>query len=121
MSGGSSSGPAEDALHALLGLAERPTALIVGNNSMTIGAMRAARDAGVRVPQDLAIAVFDDFEWADLFHPRLTVVAQPIRALSEQAIGLVLSRLADPSMPGIRRVVLQSEFVHRESCGCAAT
>ena len=119
VSGGSSSGSAEDALHALLGLAERPTALIVGNNSMTIGAMRAARDAGVRVPGDLAIAVFDDFEWADLFHPRLTVVAQPIRALSEQAIGLVLSRLADPSMPA-RRVVLQTEFVHRESCGCAA-
>jgi LacI family transcriptional regulator len=120
LSGGSSSGPAENALHALLRLAERPTALIVGNNSMTIGVMRGARDAGIRVPEDLAIVVFDDFEWADLFHPRLTVVAQPLRALSEQAIGLVLSRVADPSIPA-RTVVLQPEFVHRESCGCTTT
>jgi LacI family transcriptional regulator len=120
LSGGSSSGSAENALHALLALAERPTALVVGNNSMTIGAMQGARDAGIRVPEDLAVVVFDDFEWADLFHPRLTVIAQPVRALSEQAVKLVLSRLADPSLPA-HRVVLQPEFVHRESCGCAAS
>ena len=119
LSGGSSSGPAENALHALLARAERPTALVVGNNSMTIGVMRGARDAGIRIPEDLALMVFDDFEWADLFHPRLTVIAQPVRALGEQAVELMLSRLADPSLPA-RRVVLQPEFVHRESCGCAA-
>jgi LacI family transcriptional regulator len=116
-SGDSSAGPAETALRKLLSLPEPPTALVVGNNQMTIGVMRAARDIGVRVPDDLAIGVFDDFEWADLFHPRLTVIAQPTHALGEQAVDLVLSRLANPSAPA-RRVVLQPEFIHRESCGC---
>ncbi len=119
LSGESSVGPAERAFHGLLALPEPPTALVVGNNQMTIGVMRAARDAGICVPGDVAVVVFDDFEWADLFHPRLTVIAQPTRVLGEQAVELVLSRLADPSMPG-RRLVLQPEFIHRESCGCKA-
>ena len=119
LSGDSSVGPAEQAFHRLLALPEPPTALVVGNNQMTIGVMRAARDAGIRVPDDLAIVVFDDFEWADLFHPRLTVIAQPTRVLGEQAVQLVLSRLADPSVPA-RKVILQPEFIHRESCGCKA-
>lgn len=119
LSGGSSARMAEQAFHELLSSPEPPTALVVGNNRMTIGAMRAARDAGVRVPDDLAVVVFDDFEWADLFHPRLTVIAQPTRALGEQAVELVLSRLANPSLPA-RRMMLQPTFVHRESCGCKA-
>jgi LacI family transcriptional regulator len=51
---------------------------------MTIGVMRAARDARVRIPDDLAIVSFDDFEWADLFHPGLTAIAQPTQAMGEQ-------------------------------------
>ena len=84
---------------------------------MTIGVMRAARGAGIRIPDDLALVSFDDFEWADLFHLSLTAIAQPTKAMGEQALQLVLSRLADPAIP-TRRVVMQSEFVHRESCGC---
>ena len=86
---------------------------------MTIGVMRAARGHRIRVPEDLAVAVFDDFEWADLFHPRLTVVAQPVRALSGQAVELVLSRLADPSLPG-SRVVLQPECIANRAAALTA-
>ncbi|WP_245707535.1 LacI family DNA-binding transcriptional regulator [Pseudonocardia oroxyli] len=115
---GHSSGEAARAtLNELLTQAEPPTAVVVGNNQMTIGAMRAVRDAGINVPRDLALVAFDDFEWADLFHPRLTVIAQPTQALGEQALQLVLSRLADPGAPA-RRVVMKPTFVHRDSCGC---
>ncbi|NKX52086.1 LacI family transcriptional regulator, partial [Arthrobacter deserti] len=51
---------------------EPPTGLVVLNNAMTIGAMRALRETGLRVPDDVALVCYDDFEWADLFEPRLT-------------------------------------------------
>lgn len=117
VSGDSRDDIAAKALLQLLALPKPPTAVVVGNNRMTIGVMRGARDAGVGIPDDLALVAFDDFEWADLFHPSLTVIAQPTQAMGEQALKLVLSRLADPSMPA-RRVVMRPTFVHRESCGC---
>lgn len=95
-----------------------PTGLVVANNSMTIGVLRAAKTRGVRIPEDLALVSFDDFEWADLFHPGLTAIAQPVGAIGTQAGELVLSRLAEPELPS-RRVQLRSTFIHRESCGCS--
>jgi LacI family transcriptional regulator len=117
LSGDSQEEAAQQATMQLLALPKPPTALVVGNNLMTIGAMRGAREVGARIPDDLALVAFDDFPWADLFHPRLTVIAQPTQQMGEQAMHLVMSRLADPSMP-VRRIVMHPTFVHRESCGC---
>lgn len=108
---------AEAALSKLLALTPRPSAVVVGNNLMTLGVLRAARDAGVSVPSDLALASFDDFPWADFFRPGLTAIAQPTKAMGEEAAQMVLSRLADPTLPP-RRVIMRPTFVHRESCGC---
>jgi LacI family transcriptional regulator len=119
VSGDSTDEGAEKALQNLLALPKPPSAVVVGNNRMTIGVLRGARDAQLNVPADLAVVAFDDFEWADLFHPGLTVIAQPTRAMGEQAAELVLSRLADPSIPP-RRVVMHARFMHRESCGCVS-
>jgi LacI family transcriptional regulator len=119
VSGHSTDEGATQAFAELMGLTNPPTAVVVGNNRMTIGVMRGARDAGIKVPQDLAVVAFDDFEWADLFHPRLTVIAQPTIAMGEQAVDLMFSRMANPGMPS-RRLVMQPTFMHRESCGCSA-
>ncbi|MFJ6737548.1 LacI family DNA-binding transcriptional regulator [Streptomyces sp. NPDC091279] len=115
--GDSSEDGAGVAVGRLLGLAEPPTALVVGNNRMTIGALRALRDAGLSVPGDLALVSFDDFEWADLFHPRLTAMAQPARSIAEQAVAMALSRITSPALPP-RKVTINPTFMHRESCGC---
>jgi LacI family transcriptional regulator len=117
VSGDSYADPAQRAVAELLALPEPPTAIVVGNNQMTIGAMRGLRDAGRQVPADIALVAFDDFEWSDLFHPRLTAIAQPTPAIGEQAFGLALSRINDRSVPP-RRVQIRPTFVHRESCGC---
>ncbi|GAA2002630.1 LacI family DNA-binding transcriptional regulator [Nakamurella flavida] len=117
VSGESDGARAEIVIRELLALPEPPTAVLVGNNQMTIGVIRGAGRAGVDVPGDLAVVSFDDFEWADLFHPRLTVVAQPVQAMGQQAVSMVMSRLRDRSLPA-RRVVLRPTFVHRDSCGC---
>ncbi|MEJ8668863.1 LacI family DNA-binding transcriptional regulator [Streptomyces sp. MS1.AVA.1] len=116
--GDSESTASERATTALLSLATPPTALVTANNAMTIGALRALRDHGMSVPDDIALCCFDDFAWADLFSPRLTAIAQPSRDIGAQAVRVLLDRLASPDGPA-RTVRLPCTFVHRTSCGCA--
>ncbi len=115
--GASQHEPARTAVHRLLNLADPPTALVAGNNAMTIGVLHALRERGLTVPEDVALVAFDDFEWSDLFHPRLTVIAQPTTAIGSEAVELLLARLEDPKRP-TQQVRLRPTFVHRESCGC---
>ncbi len=96
---------------------DRPTALMVGNNQMTIGAMQALRDCGLSVPQDVALVAFDDFPWSDLFSPRLTTVAQPESDMAKKAVSMLMERLTDPAGPP-RTVRLTPTLHHRDSCGC---
>ncbi|CAM5366412.1 LacI family DNA-binding transcriptional regulator [Streptomyces aurantiogriseus] len=116
--GDSESAGAERATTALLSLATPPTALVTGNNTMTLGALRALRAHGLAVPDDIALCCFDDFAWADLFSPRLTAIAQPSKDIGAQAVRVLLDRLAAPDRPA-RNVRLPCAFVHRTSCGCA--
>ena len=106
------------AMHALLDLA-RPADR--GRQRQQLHDDRpAARDRRARAdacPDDLALVAFDDFEWADLFAPRLTVIRQPTTELGSRAVELLLSRLEDPSRPP-RTERLEAMFVHRNSCGC---
>ncbi|MFD5131515.1 LacI family DNA-binding transcriptional regulator [Streptomyces olindensis] len=115
--GDSESAGGEAATAALLSLAVPPTALVTGNNAMTIGALRALRDRSLSVPGDLALCSFDDFAWADLFSPRLTAIAQPSKDIGARAVQVLLERLAEPDRPA-RTVRLPCAFVHRTSCGC---
>jgi LacI family transcriptional regulator len=108
---------AKAATHKVLGLDRPPTALITGNNLATIGAMHAIRDAGLRVPADLALAGFDDFEWADCFEPRLTCLAQPCQELGRRAAVMLVERIKRPDAK--KRVVrLRPSLIIRNSCGC---
>ncbi|MFF8730673.1 LacI family DNA-binding transcriptional regulator [Streptomyces sp. NPDC015171] len=117
VSGNSESAGAEQATAALLGLPDPPTALVTANNAMTIGTLRALRRHGRSVPDDIALCCFDDFDWADLFSPRLTAIAQPSRDMGARAVQVLLDRLAEPGRPA-RTVRLPCAFVHRTSCGC---
>ncbi|WP_433803761.1 LacI family DNA-binding transcriptional regulator [Actinomycetospora sp. CA-084318] len=118
VSGESATEPARAAMTRLLALPEPPTAVVVGNNSMTIGVIAALRDAGARVPDDVAVVAFDDFAWADLFSPRLTVMAQPFDRIAAEAVRLLLRRRAQPEAP-VEVLRLPPTFRIRESCGCA--
>lgn len=117
VAGGASVAEGEQAALRLLERPDRPSGLVLGNNLMTIASVKAIRTLGLRIPEDIALVSFDDFEWADLFEPRLTTMAQPAQEMGEQAFQLVIDRLANPAGPA-RRVVLASSFRHRDSCGC---
>jgi LacI family transcriptional regulator len=103
-------------LDRLLRASEPPTALIAGNNLVTIGTKRALQARGLRVPHDMSLVGIDDFEWADCFEPQLTLVAQPCDELGRQAASLLVERIRDPDGPR-RHVKLAAELKLRGSVG----
>ena len=100
----------------LLEAADRPAAVLVANNRMTLGALRATRDLGLRVPDDVAIVGFDDPPWASLLAPPLTTVAHATYDLGRTAAELLGRRLADPQRAPAT-VLLPPTLVVRASCG----
>jgi LacI family transcriptional regulator len=115
--GSASTESADRATRKLFELADPPTALAAGNNLTTIGAMHALRELGLRVPDDVALVGFDDFEWADYFEPRLTVIAQPCREIGREAASLLIKRIGAPE-GNARTIRLKPKLVMRTSCGC---
>lgn len=109
--------PAYKAVLRLMQLPRPPTAIISANNQMTLGMVRALKAINRRIPKDIAIAAFDDFEWADSFDPTLTALAQPCQEMGIQAIKLLLRRIKTPQRRPVK-IVLEPELRIRHSCGC---
>jgi DNA-binding LacI/PurR family transcriptional regulator len=103
-----------------LKMRRRPTAIFVANNLMTIGALLGLKEAGIRIPQEMAVVGFDDMEWAPILTPPLTAVAQPGYALGTAAGRLLLERLQTPRAGRPQTVIFQPRLVIRESCGAGA-
>jgi LacI family transcriptional regulator len=99
----------------LLGRADRPRAILCGNDLIAIGAVEAARKAGLRVPEDVAIVGFDDIETADLVTPRLTTIVNPASAVGEACARTILWRVENgPDVP-YERIILPTHLVIRQS------
>ena len=107
---------------ALLALADRPSAIFAANDAMAVGALSALREAGLSVPDDVAVVGFDDIPIARFLNPPLTSVRVGIAALGERAASVLLAALAERSPPGRppRRAVFPAELVIRDSCGATA-
>jgi LacI family transcriptional regulator len=99
---------------ALLGLEQPPTAIFAGNDDMALGVLEAARERGLRVPEDLSIVGFDDTAVARVASPPLTTVAQPLRRMGEVALRTAL-RLAAGERVDSHHVELATELVVRAS------
>ncbi|MCL3860632.1 LacI family DNA-binding transcriptional regulator [Actinotalea sp. K2] len=118
VTGGSDARQTALAVTALLAQATPPTAIVAASNTMVIATMRTLRAHGLSVPGDVAVVGFDDFEWADVFSPRLTTVAQDTTSIGQTAVDLLLQRMTGTARaPQALRV--PALVRHRESCGCA--
>ena len=105
------------AMMRLLAQPDPPTAVFVANNLMTIGALRALKDVGVRLPRDMSIIGFDDHVFAEIIDPPLTVIDRPMEEQGALAMRILLSRLSGDSPGRVRRVVLDTQLIERASCG----
>jgi len=86
-----------EAMQMLLALEARPQAVFICNDAMAVGAYLALYQAGLRVPQDIAIVGYDDIELAQYMTPPLTTIHQPKDELGELAIDVLIHRISDPT------------------------
>jgi LacI family transcriptional regulator len=105
------------AAHRALALAPRPSALFCANDSMAIGALSGLRDAGLRVPDEIAVVGFDDIPIARYMSPPLTTVHVAIGELGARAMRVLLDGVARKSQHVRRQETLPTTLVVRRSCG----
>lgn len=117
--GGSSAVEASRAMDRLWSEHPRPTAVIPANNYMTVGVLKWLRHSRIRIPGDVALAGFDDFEWSDLLDPPLTAVAQNWNTIGQRAIEMLTDRMSRPDRPFRTERIVASLMV-RQSCGCSS-
>lgn len=116
-SGGFTEAGGRQAVEKLAARGRLPRAIVCGNDEMAMGALLALRAARLRVPADIAVTGFDDIAVARHLRPGLSTVSQPMHALGERSVQVLLDRIADPDAP--RQSVVLPVRVHiRRSCGC---
>ncbi|TWE05056.1 LacI family transcriptional regulator [Neobacillus bataviensis] len=98
-----------------LSLENPPTALFAGNDEMAMGAIKAAKSKGLRVPEDLSVVGFDDIQFASIFEPALTTVAQPTFDMGQKAMRLLLKLIKDEEIEK-DQFILPDQLIVRESC-----
>jgi LacI family transcriptional regulator len=101
----------------LLKLNPRPTAILASNNFIAVGAMRAVREAGLRIPEDMAVVGFDDLPDHLIVEPYMTVAAQPAYEMGQRATELLLNRLSGEVADAHQEIVLPVEVVVRRTSG----
>ena len=97
-------------------LSAKPDAIFAASDIMAIGAMRAVRDAGLRIPEDVAFVGFDDLPIATLSDVQLTTIRQPVVSFGEKAVDLLLDLIENGTTPP-RHIMMDTELVIRDSCG----
>lgn len=107
----------EAAARALLRLPNPPTAILAMSDLMAIGALKALKTAGLRVPQDIALVGINDIPLAGLVDPPLTTVHQPAYQMGQEAMRL-LQGLISGKPPPQRQIILPTSLIIRQSCGC---
>ncbi len=99
-------------------LPAKPDAIFAASDTMAIGAIRAARDAELSVPNDIAFVGFDDLPIASLSDFQLTTVRQPIIQFGAKAVDTLIDLIENGIKPS-RRIIMETELVIRDSCGAS--
>ncbi|MDR1519930.1 MAG: LacI family transcriptional regulator [Planctomycetota bacterium] len=103
-------------LRALLAGPAAPTAIVAGNSRVALWTIRALQELGIRYPDHIALATFDDPEWAGILTPPLTAVRTPARTIATRAWSLLKERI-DGAIGEPTTITVKAEIVVRASCG----
>lgn len=105
------------AMMSLLSLKKRPTAVFVANNLMTVGALKALKEAKIKLPEQMAIIGFDDHELSDLVNPPLTVISRDAHLQGALAMATLLERIKEGYQFPPKQLKVDANLVVRMSCG----
>jgi DNA-binding LacI/PurR family transcriptional regulator len=106
----------KEAMHKLLSMRHPPTAVFAASDMLALGALAAAREKGLRVPEDVSVAGFDDIDFAAFSDPPLTTVRVPASRMGELAVD-ALMEMVEGNSREVRQIILDTELVVRGSCG----
>jgi LacI family repressor for deo operon, udp, cdd, tsx, nupC, and nupG len=106
----------QEATRMLLSQPDPPTAIFAIADMLALGAMQSIREAGLRIPEDIALASFNDIPLAALVEPQLTTVAAPAQSMGMEAMKM-LQCLITGKQPVQRQILLPVSLVVRKSCG----
>ena len=101
------------AVKSLLASGERPTALFVGTDQVASGVYQALQESGIRIPDDISVAGFND-TMGDVLHPGLTTVREFPKELGAHLAEFTLRRIQEPELPP-QQLVMPTELIRRES------
>jgi LacI family transcriptional regulator len=108
-----------ESMNAILARSDRPTAVFASNDAMAIGALSAVRDAGLRVPEDMALGGFDDIPIAQFIKPSLSSVSVRISEMGAMAVERLIDAIRKKDDHVRKQIVLPTTVIARESCGCS--
>jgi len=98
-----------------LSMRQAPTAVFAASDMLALGALAAAREKGLRVPEDVSVAGFDDIDFAAFSDPPLTTLRVPASRMGEMAVE-VLMEMIEGNSEEVRQISLGTELVVRGSC-----
>ena len=105
-------------MKVLLSLANRPKAVFAGNDYLALGALRAIKETGLRVPEDIALVGFDDLRFSSNLAVPLTTISQPKFEIGKKAAEILIDRVeADEEKINPEQIVLPVKLIVRRSCG----
>lgn len=105
-----------EAVPKILAMKPRPTAIFAANDSMAVGALHALREVGMHLPEEMALAGFDDIPMARYITPPLTTVRVDIAELGRRAVETLIASIEGGGAPR-KQEVIATTLVVRESCG----
>ncbi|WP_417899135.1 LacI family DNA-binding transcriptional regulator [Bacillus haimaensis] len=105
----------EQAMHTLLSLEDPPTAVYAAGDNMALGAMKAIRAKGLKVPEDISVVGFDDIEIAKHLTPALTTIRQDMELIGSQAADVLLSQINEKRKTSVA-ITIPVELLERDSC-----
>jgi LacI family transcriptional regulator len=99
-------------------LPARPDAIFAASDIMAIGAMRAVRETGLSIPDDIAFVGFDDLPLATIPYPQLTTVRQPVLQFGFKSVEILIDRIVNGIRPA-QHIMMNTELIIRDSCGAS--
>ncbi len=99
----------------LLSVEDRPTAIFATSDLITLGALEAINEEGLRIPQDVSLIAFDDIDHVNFFTTPITTISQPKEIIGEVAVKLLIEKIKNHNRGETRRIMLSPKLIERDS------